>query len=245
VGHVKYRLFNAKARPIKHFNGYKQYFEGKSGIEIGGPSAIFSKEVPVYPLLKQLDGCNFSKQTIWQGNIAEGDDYNFFGNKKGKQYIGEASDLRNVASEQYDFLLASHCLEHCANTFQTVLEWKRVVKKGGALLLVLPDRRFTFDNKRPVTRFDHLVADFDNNVDETDLTHLDEIASLHDLSKDRAAGTPDEFRARSADNFNNRCLHHHVFDLDLLRRIFEYHGIKVMDTSFAKPYHEIILGVKQ
>lgn len=222
----------------------KSYFENKSGIEIGGPSAIFSSLLPIYPIVRNLDGCNFSAHTIWEGNITEGNSYQYYGDKKGTQYICGADDLSGIASETYDFLLSSHCLEHCANALKTVEEWLRVIKKGGALLLVLPDQLYTFDHKRRITTFEHLLCDAKNNIDETDLTHLDEILSLHDLSMDLPSGSMEQFKARSLDNYNNRCLHHHVFDFALLREIFQHFNLKVMGTSFAQ-CQQIILGVKQ
>lgn len=234
-----------KPKPIKNFNRYAQYFKDKSGIEIGGLSPIFNTEIPIYKIIENVDGCNFSSQTVWEGSIQEGKSYQFYNAKIGHQYVCEASDLKEVPSEKYDFLISSHCLEHCANALKTVTEWLRVVKKGGAILLVLPDKNFTFDHNRYITTFGHLLEDFNNTIDETDLTHLPEILLLHDLSMDLAAGTKEQFEKRSLDNFNNRCLHQHVFDFNLLEQIFEYNNIEVIDKSFAKPYHQIILGVKK
>jgi SAM-dependent methyltransferase len=230
---------------IKKFPVYKAYFNGKNGIEIGGPSPIFSREIPIYPIVGSLDGCNFSNQTIWEGAINEGNNFNYFEGRKGFQYICEASNLSQVASGQYDFLVASHCLEHCANALKTVEEWARVVKPGGAILLVLPDRRFTFDHYRKPTTIEHLRHDRDLGIDETDLTHLAEIIEKHDLTMDRPAGTPEQFKARSLDNFHNRCLHHHVFDFDLLKKVYAENNIEVIDTTFSKPFHQIILGIKR
>ncbi len=234
-----------KPKPIKNFNQYAQYFKGKNGIEIGGLSPIFSKEIPIYKIIENLDGCNFSSQTVWEGSIKEGKSYNFYKAKKGYQYFCEASDLNDIPSEKYDFLISSHCLEHCANALKTINEWLRVIKKGGAILLVLPDKNFTFDHNRDVTKFEHLLEDLNNNIDETDLTHLPEILKKHDLSMDLAAGSIEQFKNRSLDNFSNRCLHHHVFDFKLLEQIFEYNNLEVIEKSFAKPYNQIILGVKK
>jgi hypothetical protein len=61
---------------------------------------------------------------------------------------------------------------------------------------------------------------------------------------DLAAGTLEEFTIRSKDNIRNRCLHHHVFDFNLLRNIFDYCKIRVIDTGFFEPYHQVIIGVK-
>jgi predicted SAM-dependent methyltransferase len=241
---IQKRYFE-QAKPIRNFKLYSQYFKGKSGIEIGGLSPIFNTEVPLYKIIENVDGCNFSSQTVWEGTIQEGNSYNFFESKKGHQYVCEASDLKDVPSDKYDFLISSHCLEHCANALKTVEEWLRVVKKGGAILLVLPNKNFTFDHNRYVTTFDHLLDDYNKKIDETDLTHLPEILLLHDLSMDVDAGTKEQFEKRSQDNFYNRCLHQHVFDFKLLEQIFEYNNIQVIDKSFAKPYHQIILGVKK
>lgn len=242
---IQKKYFEEKPKPIKDFNVYKKYFVGKNGIEIGGLSQIFSSEIPIYPVVRNVDGCNFSSQTVWEGQVQEGNNYNFFDSKNGYQYICEASDLNGIPSEKYDFIISSHCLEHCANTLKTVKEWLRVIKKRGVILLVLPDKRYTFDRKRPVTKFSHVLDDYTNEVNENDLTHLSEILKSHDLSLDKAAGLFDQFKKRSLDNYNNRCLHHHVFDFELLKQIFEYNNVKIINTTFVKPYHQIILGIKK
>jgi hypothetical protein len=96
------------------------FFKGKNGLEIGGPTSLFTCGLPLYKMISHLDGCNFSKHTIWEGEIAEGYSYNYYTNKTGFQFVSEASDLKVIASEHYDFLLASHCLEHCANCIKTI-----------------------------------------------------------------------------------------------------------------------------
>jgi SAM-dependent methyltransferase len=242
---IKDKFFPHKVKPIKKFDLFLKHFTGKRGIEIGGPSAVFSEEIPIYQVMASLDGCNFSSKTIWEGNIVEGENYNYFENKKGFQYICEASNLDAIPSEKYDFLISSHCLEHCANTIKTVEEWLRVIKKGGAILLILPDKRFTFDHKRSVTSFKHLKDDLNKEIDEKDHTHLTEILELHDLNMDLAAGTKEQFKERSLDNYNNRGLHHHVFDFKLLKNVYNHFDIKIINTAFAKPYHQIILGIKK
>lgn len=239
------KYFIRKVKPMKGFNEIKHYFDNKKGIEIGGLSQIFKDEIPIYSILNSLDGCNFSTKTTWEGSLEEGKSYNFFEDKKGYQFICEASDLGKIKSEQYDFLISSHCLEHCGNTLKTFEEWVRVVKKGGVLLLVLPHKKYTFDHKRPVTKFSHLLDDYSNNVDENDLTHLPEILNLHDLNRDIAAGTFENFEKRSLDNYSNRCLHQHVFDFKLLNKIYKHYQVETIKRIFVKPYHQVIIGIKK
>jgi SAM-dependent methyltransferase len=213
---------------------YQSFVEDKYGIEIGGPSALFKTVLPVYQFVGGLDGVNFSTDTVWEGRIEAGKTYNFDENRSGRQFISEASDLSEIVSGQYDFLLSSNCLEHCANAIKALTEWKRVIKPGGALILVLPNKDSNFDHRRPATKFEHLLDDFAHDVGEDDLTHLDEILALHDLSMDPPAGDLEHFRQRSLKNFENRTLHHHVFDVQLIEKMLDHVGFDILDLTTTK-----------
>lgn len=205
---------------------YVSLFRGLHGVEIGGPSTIFSTQLPVYQMLAALDGVNFATSTLWEGEITHGHHFCFHGWKRGRQLVMEASDLNAIPSASYDCLLSSNCLEHVANPIKAIREWMRVVRPLGLMLLVLPNKQSNFDHRRPVTALTHLIEDFENDVGENDQTHLDEILLLHDLSRDPAAGDRESFRVRSLNNFHNRTLHHHVFDQELLKNLCIYVGLQ-------------------
>jgi len=213
---------------------YQPLVEGKDGIEIGGPSALFETVLPVYQLVENLDGVNFGTHTVWEGRIEAEQDYTYYANKHGRQLIAEATDLGQVATERYDFLLSSNCLEHVANPIKALLEWRRVIKVGGGFVLVLPNKESNFDHRRPVTEFAHLLDDYRRDVGEDDLTHVDEILALHDLSMDAPAGGPDRFRERSLKNVENRTLHHHVFDLPLMEKVLDHVGFEIVDLTATR-----------
>ncbi len=214
------------------------YVAGKNGIEIGGPSHIFQSLIPVYFNAMKVDGVNFSNKTVWEGDIQEGNTYQYLPGRFGHQYISDGTDLSEIGSETYEFLLSSDCLEHIANPIKALLEWNRILKINHLMLLVLPNKVNNFDHQREFTSFDHVINDYNKNIDESDMTHLKEILSLHDLSKDPAAGNFQQFAARSLDNLHNRCLHHHVFNKDLIQKILEITGFTVIsleetNTSFV------------
>jgi SAM-dependent methyltransferase len=254
--YVKKKLLGILGLTIKlgnYFKLYKyvrisKYFSNKTGIELGGPSNIFMNRpeglLPIYSLAKLIDGINFNESTIWEGQIEKGKTYNYFENKIGTQFIGEISLLSSYIFEKYDFVLSSHCLEHCANPLKVLYEIKRILVDKGLLLMVVPNKEFTFDHKREVTDIKHLINDFDNKTLESDLTHLDEILKYHDLELDKPAGDYENFKNRSLKNQENRCLHHHVFDLPLMIKIFKHTGFKVV-FSGTEGIHHILLGFKK
>lgn len=53
---------------------------------------------------------------------------------------GDAQYLRGIENESLDFVYSSHCLEHMTDVRIALLNWFRVVKKGGYLLLYIPHR---------------------------------------------------------------------------------------------------------
>lgn len=218
----------------------------KKGIEIGGPSSFFGLRgyCPVYVFANQVDGVNFSNETVWEGKIEQGRNYNYANGKSGFQYINEASDLSNITTGTYYFLLSCHSLEHIANPVKAMKEWHRVLKPGGTIILSLPDKNHTFDHKRPYTTFEHLMQDFKNNVDEHDATHFDEVYKFHDIEMDGGVQTPAELKTRTVNNFTNRCVHHHVYSLDLLQQLLGYCNFKTMHKQEADPHHLVIVAQK-
>jgi SAM-dependent methyltransferase len=227
---------------ISGFDKIKPLFLNKKGIEIGGPSNIFVAHIPLYGIVSKLDGCNFSTDTVWEGRISEGDNNFRYGSSIGYQYLEEAADLRKVESEKYDFIISSNCLEHIANPLKAVGEWLRVIKKTGIILIIVPNKNYCFDHRRAFTTFSHLLDDYNKQTDEHDLTHLDEVLALHDLSLDSPAGTIAQFKQRSLKNFENRCLHHHVFNIRLLKKIFRFFNVEILYSQAAENY--IIMGRK-
>lgn len=226
------KLLNKK---IDSIINWKQLFKDKKGLEIGGPSSLFTTGgyMPVYIELASLDGVNFGSKTIWEGNLQEGNFYKYE-NSTGYQYIAEGTNLPQINDESYGCILSCNNLEHIANPIKAVLEWKRILEKGGTLLLVLPNKKSNFDNKRPDTTLKHLISDFENKTTEADLTHLEEVLALHDLSKDPKAGDFNAFKERCLQNINNRCMHHHVFNLQLLSDMLEFAGMKVVMQDSSK-----------
>ncbi len=229
----------------RRFIAFSKQLNNKYGLEIGGPSSIFKVKgvFPVYVYAKEIDGVNFSTNTMWEGIIEEGNFFNYFESKIGHQYIAEATELTRIDNDKYDFLLSSHSLEHIANPLKALKEWNRVLKKNGLLVLVLPDKNTTFDYNRPYTTFTHLLDDFKINQTEQDTTHIEEIIKLHDLSRD-AVNSVEALTERLSDNFTNRGAHHHVFNFELIKQALEFSNFQAIYQQHYPPFHLVTIAQK-
>jgi len=228
--------------------------EGKQGLEIGGPTEVFRKwqtptqtrgwctPLPIYDCVGSLDNCNFSRETMW---ATHDESYRFSPRRTpGKVIIADGSCLSSVADASYDFVLSSHNLEHFANPVKALKEWQRVTRPNGALILVLPDYRRTFDHVRTPTPVPHMMDDYYRNVGEDDTTHVAEVLRLHDVKWDGTLKTQSygELHERSINNLTNRSLHHHVFDEVNSTELLGAVGLKVLAIELALPYHIFILS---
>ena len=167
-----------------------------------------------------MDNIIFSDKTVWSNHLTN--EYNYYKNKKGTVYFNDAVNITCINEPTYDFVFASHVLEHIANPIKALNEWLKMINIGGYLILVLPEKTACFDHKRPYSSFSTILKQYENNIDEDDLSMLPEILKLHDLSKDPLAGTFQQFEQRSLRNIENRCLHHYVYCPDLLHKICSY-----------------------
>src|SRR4051794_17162177 len=101
LSRAKHRISPPRDRPFRCFADHASRFKSARGLEIGGPSHIFtaSGAFPVYPLVGSLDNCNYSSRTIWEGDIKAGRSFTFDQKRKpGIQHIAEATDLRMIGS---------------------------------------------------------------------------------------------------------------------------------------------------
>jgi SAM-dependent methyltransferase len=217
---------------------------GANGLEVGGPSGRFRRRgmLPLYPVMSSLDNVNFAVDTLWEHGLEEGAQYAPAGIPVGTQFVGEATDLGDIAEASYDLVLSSHCIEHIANPLRALREWRRVCILGGYLCLVVPHRDGTFDRRRPVTSIEHFRSDARRNVDECDETHFDEVIRLHDLRKDPGVRSLRDLKLRVAKNRTVRGVHHHVFDLRSAVLLTIEAGWTPIAAEARRPFDIVILA---
>lgn len=96
-------------------------------------------------------------------------------------YQGDATALP-FHDHSLDYVVTSHVLEHVANPIAALVEWCRVLRPGGIIYLLVPDRRLTWDRFRTPTTVEHLCEDFARGTTASDATHIDDFVRGVDWS---------------------------------------------------------------
>lgn len=74
---------------------------------------------------------------------------------------GSAAEIP-VDDDSQDFILSSHVVEHLPDPIRAFREWKRVVRAGGYIVMVVPHpTALPSDRGRPLTTYEDLRAAFD------------------------------------------------------------------------------------
>lgn len=123
--------------------------------------------------------------------------------------------LGGVPSESEDFVVASHVLEHLANPMRVLADCFRVLRPGGVMVIVLPDRRLTFDKGRPPTPLEHLVKEFHDEVEEVSEAHVVEF--LAHMWKDPSllnVQSDDPGRIALLEHQRRRSIHVHCWTME-------------------------------
>lgn len=79
-------------------------------------------------------------------------------------FINSDASKIPVDDNFFDFLISAHCLEHCVDPIKVLNEWKRIIKKKGKIILILPHCERTFDKKRKKSNINNHINDFNNAV---------------------------------------------------------------------------------
>jgi SAM-dependent methyltransferase len=120
--------------------------------------------------------------------------------------------LSAFADGSQDFIVASHVLEHLVEPIGQLEDMHRVLAPGGTLLLLLPDRRRTFDRTREPTTLQHLITEYDAKVTVLDDAHLEEFVAH--VPEDWGADDPPKDQAERFERHRQRSIHVHVWTED-------------------------------
>ncbi len=52
---------------------------------------------------------------------------------------GDAQKMKGVDDDTFDYVYSSHCLEHMRDPLEALLNWWRILRPGGYLIVAVPD----------------------------------------------------------------------------------------------------------
>lgn len=122
--------------------------------------------------------------------------------------IDDGETLSTFGDGELDFLIANHFLEHTENPIGTIRNHLRKVRPGGRLYFAVPNKHDSFDRERPLTPFEHLVADDRDGPGRSRADHYREWARLIE-KREEAADVAARADLLMAMNYS---IHFHVWD---------------------------------
>jgi len=124
--------------------------------------------------------------------------------------IGNGETLEVVQSESQDFVIGNHFIEHTENPVATIKNMLRVVRPGGKIFMAIPDKRFTFDEKREITPVSHFIKDYEEGPKWSEHGHYFDFVK----HTDHGIGKSDVEIEEVIKNLKekNWSIHYHVWD---------------------------------
>jgi SAM-dependent methyltransferase len=93
--------------------------------------------------------------------------------------------MNGIENNSLDFIIAAHVIEHVFNPIGAIDASLKKLKKGGVLVLCVPDMRFTFDVNRTPTDFKHLMEDYLDGGEGTKLqAYIEHVRFVHPVLSD-------------------------------------------------------------
>lgn len=140
----------------------------------------------------------------------------------------DVEGLSMLDDESEDFVIASHVLEHLCDPIKQLAEIHRVLRPGGVALVLLPDRRMTFDRARQGTTLQHLLADHAAGMQVPDDAHLEEfLIYTEGWNAERDAATRDA----TFEHHRRRSFHVHCWTQEEFLPVIK-HSITDMGSSW-------------
>ena len=75
-------------------------------------------------------------------------------------------------SDKFDYIIACHVIEHVPDPIGYLHGLAKLLNPGGIIMLAVPDKRTTFDVRRPLTTLDHLLMDFYDQCSYPSIEHI-------------------------------------------------------------------------
>jgi hypothetical protein len=88
--------------------------------------------------------------------------------------VDDGELLTTIPEGSQAFIIANHFLEHCEDPIGTIGIHLSKLQPGGILFYAVPDMRYTFDFRRPLTPLQHMIDDHEQGPADSRRKHYEE-----------------------------------------------------------------------
>ena len=201
---IKLFLLNRKK---KHNSQYKKLWHDTLKIYLKGKGLRIGGSVPGTPKNLNVDDINVV--------------VNYAGSYTETVLIQDGHDMFNIGDSAYCYLVNSHVVEHSPNPIKLLVEFIRVIKVGGYIYTIIPNKEKIYDAVRCITKMDHLIDDYQRCIFTEDLTHHEEYLQM-------VSQNPGMEAFHKIYPVGYPYIHYHTFDCALARNLFEHLQLEVL-----------------
>lgn len=148
-------------------------------------------------------------------------------------YCGHAAKVDIVAhaeklpleNESIDYVISSHVIEHIFDPISALLEWKRVVKKGGYIFIIAPLKDYVPGEIRPITTVQELK---DRHEGKRQRNSVDMLSTIDAANTEQINETFMHRDLATGIICDHETGHFTVFDLQLMVNICNLVQLKVI-----------------
>ena len=226
----------AELRDLKEIAGnprnfLAQQFLHGSGIEIG--AAQYPVRMPAGAHVKYVDVFTAEElRKAWPRDYEKTDIVEI-------DVVDDGEKLAKFKGNSLDFIIANHFFEHCLDPIGTLINMNKKLHKDGVLYMAIPDKRYTFDSERPLTTYNHLLAEHaDKTNQKFRREHTEEFVRLGDKYKG-------DIKKRTQELLDSGYrVHYHVWTSKEMTELFTRAGIDFKINfeiqALIKNNHEVI-----
>lgn len=221
---------------MNHRQIFAERYAIGSGVEVG--ALFFPWPIPRSSKVKYIDKYPMS---VLRQQYPEHADKTFVET----DIIDDGMTLSKVPTDSQDFVITSHVLEHAPDVIATLETWLRVVRKGGHVMMAIPELSQTFDRERAPTEIEHFFEEFKNEkkLEQNYRWHYEEF-----LSKvDKLEGAP---LVAAVDKLmiSRMHIHFHCWTQATMKVFFDevfnrFYGLEVKE--FVQVNHEVFVVLKK
>lgn len=189
-------------------------------------SNVFYADIRSTEEVKELySGNDYLNTTGIQVDIDTIENIDFVLKKSYKETFSEA--------EHFDYIVASHVLEHTTDLIATLQDLATVLKPNGKLCIIYPDKRYCFDHFREEASFRDAFDVFSNGIAASAHMVLDFYFSAIDENSPIKFWYPDKIEELLPNNSFNKAKEHYKEALQG-KRMDDVHYWPFSDYGFGK-----------